>query len=343
MKERNCSLDMFRLLAAVLVVMCHTHIFKDVNQELYFAVSQQLPRFTVPFFFGVTGYYYIGALMKGKDILKKQMAGLMKAYIAWTIIYYAASFGVNVILGGEDLVTFLVERVIFFFTVGSYSHMWYMISLIYAVLITTIAFKVAGEKGICMLSCLGIVFTIIAAFGRVYYPYGSQIPVLATLYDSEHFLTLAQWFGMGIPYFTLGYFVQKEETGSKRWSDKTVWTLWTIAVLFFVAEIFLITSGVKYYEKPEVNVSVYTLTIMNIIVLLRNPMPKYVKQAQMGKTLSSFVYFSHPLVILIIEKAGEKLSINIHSVVLTILVLVITCVGGYFLSKVNWKVVKFFI
>lgn len=163
-------------MAAVLVVMCHTHIFKDVNQELYFAVSQQLPRFTVPFFFGVTGYYYIGALLKGKDILKKQMAGLMKAYIAWTLIYYAASFGVNVILGGDDIVTFLIERVVFFFTVGSYSHMWYMISLIYAVLISTLVYKLAGEKGIFVLACFGIIFTIIAALGRVYYPYGSQIP-----------------------------------------------------------------------------------------------------------------------------------------------------------------------
>ena len=343
MKERNCSLDMFRFLAAVLVVMCHTHIFKDVNQELYFAVSQQLPRFTVPFFFGVTGYYYIGALLKGKDILKKQMAGLMKAYIAWTLIYYAASFGVNVILGGDDIVTFLIERVVFFFTVGSYSHMWYMISLIYAVLISTLVYKLAGEKGIFVLACFGIIFTIIAALGRVYYPYGSQIPFLATLYDTEHFLTLAQWFGMGIPYFTLGYFVQKEETSLKRWSNKTVWILWSTTVFLFVLEICLITFGIRYYEKPEVNVSVYFFTIMNIIVLLRYPMPKYVKQAQMGKILSSFVYFSHPLVILIIEKAGEMVSITVHSVVLTILVLAITCISGYLLSKANWKIIKYFV
>lgn len=342
MKERNCSLDMFRLFSAIIVVTCHTHLFKEINEQLYFSLSQLFSRFTVPFFFGVAGYYYIGALLKGKVLLKKQLSGLIKIYIAWTLVYYAASFGVNVVLGGESVWTFLLERVVFFFTVGSYSHMWYMVALIYAVIIITVAYKLAGEKGIRFVACFGVIATVLCALGRVYYPFGSKIPVLSNLYDSDVFLTIAQWFGMGIPYFSLGYFVQKEEAGEKRWSNKTVWTLWIATVVLFLLEILVVTFGIRYYDRPEVMISVYFLTIMNLIVLLRNSMPKFVEQAKAGKAMSTFVYFSHPLVILMIEEASSILSIPINSVILTVLVLAITCIGGYILSKVEWKIVRYF-
>ena len=341
MKERNCSIDMFRLLAAVIVVICHVHMFQEVNEQLYMSVSQQFPRFTVPFFFGVAGYYYIGGLLKGKVTLGKQLKGLLRVYITWSLIYYAASFCMNIILGDGDLITFLVERVVFLFTEGGYSHMWYMVSLIYALIIITAAYKLGGEKGLQFISVFGIVMTVICALGCVYYPYGSQIPVLNRLYDSSVFPYVMKWLGMGVPYVSLGYFVIKLENREKKFSDRNVWIGWGIAWALFFAEIALIVWGIGYYERRELNISVYLLTIMNLIILLRNPLPQYKELAGLGKSLSGFIYFSHPLVIMIVEKAFEIMGIGIHSVVMYVIVIAVTGLGGYILTKSNWSIKKY--
>ncbi|MBQ7360640.1 MAG: acyltransferase [Lachnospiraceae bacterium] len=338
MKERNCSLDMFRMFAALGVVLCHCQVFIDVDTNLYMAIAEFLPRFTVPFFFGVAGYYYIGSLLHGKKVFGKQMKGLLTVYIAWTLIYYLASFAINVVLGDADIWDFLVERVVNFFTIGSYTHMWYMISLIYAVILVTLAHKLGGEKGIKLMTILGIVMTVICALGCMYYPLGSQIPVLKEFLDYEHFMVVTYWFGMGVPYFTLGYFVIKEENSPKPWSDKIVWIMWAISLVAYLAEIWTVPFATDYFERNQVGVTVYFFTIMNLIVLLRNPLPKYQKQAKVCKYLSSFVYFLHPLVILVLKTMCNMVSISLHSAVLYVLVLVICCLSGYVLMKSNWKI-----
>lgn len=338
MKERNCSLDMFRMFSALGVILCHCQVFKDVNYNLYMTVSELLPRFTVPFFFGVAGYYYIGSLMRGKKIFAKQMKGLLTVYIAWSLIYYLAGFITNVVLGDEDLVSFLIERVVNFFTLGSYTHMWYMISMIYSVILVTLAHKIAGEKGIVAITILGIVMTAVCALGCMYYPYASQIPVLGAFFDYEHFMLLTYWFGMAVPYFTLGYFVVKEESAKRPWSNRKVWTLWTVALIVYVIEVLAVPFGTNFFDRNQVGFTVYFLTIMNLIILLRNPLPQYQNQARICKYLSSFAYFLHPLVILILKTACDIVSISLHSTILYILVLAICCLGGYVLIKSNWKI-----
>ena len=62
--QRNNSIDIFRLICAVLVIIIHTRPFEDQNELLGYIVVQILPRIAVPFFFCVSGYYYFHALKK---------------------------------------------------------------------------------------------------------------------------------------------------------------------------------------------------------------------------------------------------------------------------------------
>ena len=144
--------------------------------------------------------------------------------------------------------------------------------------------------------------------------------------------------GMGIPYFTLGYLVYKKENSPKKWSDKMVWILWAITLALYLLEVLVIVFGVKYYERPEVLIMVYFLTGMNMMVLLRNPLPKLGKLARWSKPLSSFVYFSHVLVISVAEVVCSVFSIQIHSVLHYVLVMAITMVCGHILARKNWKI-----
>lgn len=57
-KLRNNSIDIFRYLAAVNVVMFHCHGFSEIGQTLNYVLAQILTRVAVPFFFTVGGYYF---------------------------------------------------------------------------------------------------------------------------------------------------------------------------------------------------------------------------------------------------------------------------------------------
>lgn len=50
-KNRNCSIDIFRYVCAILVVVIHTIPFGDISKEMGYIFSQIISRIAVPFFF----------------------------------------------------------------------------------------------------------------------------------------------------------------------------------------------------------------------------------------------------------------------------------------------------
>ena len=54
---RTNSIDLFKFVAALLVVAIHTEPFRDINDTVNFVFSQILCRSAVPFFAICTGYF----------------------------------------------------------------------------------------------------------------------------------------------------------------------------------------------------------------------------------------------------------------------------------------------
>ena len=86
--KRNNSIDIFRLVCALLVVAIHTHPFADINEYVGYFCTSVLTRIAVPFFFCVSGYYYVEKLEKiGLRAFKDTSKKILKIYIVWSIIY----------------------------------------------------------------------------------------------------------------------------------------------------------------------------------------------------------------------------------------------------------------
>lgn len=69
--NRNNSIDIFRFVCAIMVVMIHTNPFVDKNIYLGYIFSQIIPRIAVPFFFLTSGYFYIQKLLNGEQCFKR--------------------------------------------------------------------------------------------------------------------------------------------------------------------------------------------------------------------------------------------------------------------------------
>lgn len=64
-KQRNQSIDIFRLLCAVMVVAIHTSPLSELGDGAAYLFQEIVPRIAVPFFFAAAGYFYIGKLERG--------------------------------------------------------------------------------------------------------------------------------------------------------------------------------------------------------------------------------------------------------------------------------------
>lgn len=339
MKQRNYSLDVARLIAALAVVVCHADVFIENGGVLYQFVSRYSPRVSVAFFFAISGYYYIKSIDK-KDIFKKQMKSLLLAYLAWTVVYYAASFVDNIVLGGGDIGTFLAERVIFFFTEGSYPHFWFFVALIYSVIFATIANRLGGRKGLLTLTVLSMILFVIGNLGSSYYAVGARIPVLNILYGEyqEVFFILRGIFCMGLPYFMLGYWLNVLEEKVLAMDGKKFFGLYGLSSLLYVAEILLLATVLNGTERPEVFMMLYPMAFMVMALLLRNPMPEWSKAAPFCKRMSGYIYYVHPLLILVFGLLAEKLCIPLPSYILYILVIAVAMISGIILMKLSKKI-----
>ena len=69
-KQRNYSMDIFRFVAALFVVVCHVDFLKEAADGIYQFIARFSPRVSVSFFFAISGYYYINALLEDKKIFK---------------------------------------------------------------------------------------------------------------------------------------------------------------------------------------------------------------------------------------------------------------------------------
>lgn len=94
---RNNSIDIFRLVCAILVVAIHTEPFYDVSENVGMVMTMVLPRIAVPFFFVVAGFFYVKKLNTGKSPFIPYLLRTIMVYFIWSIPYWVIDLvnGVN--------------------------------------------------------------------------------------------------------------------------------------------------------------------------------------------------------------------------------------------------------
>ena len=60
--KRYNSIDVFRLVCAIMIVSIHTQPLSDINSFAGYFASGIITRFAVPYFFVVSGYFYYDKL-----------------------------------------------------------------------------------------------------------------------------------------------------------------------------------------------------------------------------------------------------------------------------------------
>lgn len=328
---RYTSVDVFRLMCAVMVVIIHTHPLSEIGATADFITSQIIPRIGVPFFFASAGFFFIKSLLSGKNTAIQYFLRLLRIYTIWSIIYFAID-AVNLTRSGGSFGELLKECFIRYFIFGSSNHFWYFPAILFSVLVVALVHKMHLLKHF---SWFTLILYIVGCLGCSYYKIGNSIPFISTLINHPQFTTIRRVLLMGLPFFTIGYFLNV--WGDILFSKKKAVYFLPISVLLWLIEIVIVVT-LKLQQNIIITLFLYPMLFIVYMFLLQLNMKISDKIALYSRISAGFMYYSHPIIIMIIGKLwillfNKSISPTVNFVIVTISALV----GGYLIQKLNNK------
>ncbi len=154
-REYLTSLDLMKLICAVLVIAIHVPLLGTgsdnlVVQEVGYYIQQCFTRIAVPLFFACSGYLLYRKTTLDSFSLKptkKFLLGILRLYLIWSVIYLPLS--IQRLSQGDATTQQMVLSYFqdFFFT-GSFQHLWYLPSLMVAVILVSLLLRAHAKPSV---------------------------------------------------------------------------------------------------------------------------------------------------------------------------------------------------
>lgn len=192
-QNTNCMqyLDIFRLVAALLVVAIHTSPLSSFNADADFFLTRVLARVAVPFFLMVTGFFVLSDIIYDKAELASAASThrKMKKYLKKTLLLYVFSillyFPVGLYAGHfQNFSSFSFENLwkmikMLLFD-GTFYHLWYFPACMIGMLLLLMLKRFLTAR---MLTAVTVILYFIGLFGDSYYGVIAFAPVLSKIYQ----------------------------------------------------------------------------------------------------------------------------------------------------------------
>lgn len=134
------TIDLFKLLMAVAVVAIHTNPIVNWTNQTAIRIVVMIEGWAVPFFFTASGFFLFYTMKEPytKEIkrIDRYLFKIIKMYCAWTLISFPLTL-YGYFISENGIISCVLSYVKYFLFVGklynSY-HLWYLLSLIYALI-----------------------------------------------------------------------------------------------------------------------------------------------------------------------------------------------------------------
>ncbi len=318
---RNASIDIFRYMCAILVIAIHTHPLKEFSSQLEFVATEIIPRIGVPFFFIVSGYFYIQKLQNGQKAFKNTFKHLLFVYSMWSLLYFILDY---FRWGHLNAKGYIVKCIVSFVYYGSFYHFWFFPALLFALCFTTLLWRLGCKNIILPLS---ILFYAVGVLGCAYHKICRFIPVLGQLYESSQFTNIRRILLMGFPFFAGGYLVNIVKD---KLSKRQGLCIWAVSFIIWIVEIIIVVR-MQCQQNIVLTFGLYPLVLSTFIVLLQNPWSSMQEKGSRCRKMAALTYYIHPVIIIMIRLMYKE----IPNTLLFLLTLLFTRVLGLLICKVN--------
>lgn len=316
------GLDLFKIIAAMLVVAIHTSPLSSLNDTSNFIFSNIISRIAVPFFFMVTGYFVLADIYtdstRNKYRIQKYIKKLLVLYFIAIIIYlpvniYAGHFSG---VGMYDIFRMLIFD-------GTFYHLWYIPAVIAGVLIVCFLSKKLSLKALVMISlflyCIGL-------FGDSYYGLTLKNPIASFIYNI--FFKFFSYTRNGIFYAPI-FLVMGISAHSK--TNNSSKTINIIGFLMSVA--LMIAEGLTLQLfKVQRHYSMLVFLLPCMFFLFQIALSLNIEPQKQQRTISTIIYIIHPLVIIVVRGAAKILNIDKLFIENSLIHFITVCIVSYIFS-----------
>jgi len=270
--ERNISIDYFKIVLCILVIMIHMQPLFTPDSLLGWFLSNGIGRIGVPCFFIINGFYLHSKISSGKAILK-YLKRLIIIYITWTFVFLLFT------------IKYTDIRLIFSLLFGIY-HLWYLSALIGGVIIFYFLKKVIKNDFVLLIISIALFITGMYIQNN-YFPV-ADAAIRVFMYRNALFFCF--------PFVFLGYFINEKKETLKQVNN-------ALLLLIIVASLLVLLYEVSRYYNDGIIMDMYYSIIILAPALLALILKKAVYKRDDGYIglLTSGIYYIHPLIIYILS------------------------------------------
>ncbi len=238
----------------------------------------------VPVYFIISGYLFFSKPFSMQR-LKHQLLRLLKLYLAWTVVYIPIIV-LKDVLDNVPPFTGAMDFIHNFIFSGSYFHLWFLPSLIFALGIVSFIHKFKTQS-------VAVIAVGLFILGLLYESYRFLVPQFEGVFEiyGKIFLTTRNGLFFGTIYVYLGYFFTQHKIQIKRYQ-----VAFGIAVSMFLLCIEAILMF-KYREISVMNLTVFALPASVFIFIFAQQQEVNVKEDKLLflRKLSTVLFCGHPI------------------------------------------------
>lgn len=335
MERKNYYLvDVVKLICSILVVAVHTGPFLSIDATLNYFVVQILGRIAVPFFFVASAFFffkkldYEAGLLSRENLraLRKFVFRIGKLYLIWTLIYLIP-LSIQWFHGGMDGST-IVRFIRNFFFTGSYYHLWFLPSMIFAM---CFVYVLLAKFKLMKVIEIGLILYVIGMLINVYGSIVVHIPLLGNgikLY-LQIFETTRNGLFFGTIYMAIGFYIANGRFRMNQ-SELCKRTLISFGLLC-IEGFFLRGLGI---DTPLTSMYLMLLPFMFYFFLYVISFDlKFHERFLTFRACSTLIYLSHILFVLVLD----ALPFEYFSLVYFVIVLVLAVDFSYIVYLLSKK------
>ena len=294
------GIDLFRIVAVVLVVMNHTYPLEDISGSADFVLTRIIARIAVPFFFMVSGFFILPSVSSKNKNYKpifKSVKKLINLY-AIAILVYSPIYIFSGYISGDKGILDCIKDLVFN---GIFYHLWYLPAAIIGMLLVAGLLKKIKVFNVFLIT---IALYIIGLFGDSYYGIAQHIPVVSEFYKG--LFIFFDYTRNGI-FFTpifliLGVIISRQKLKENK----------NIMIYGFIASLFLmIVEGVLLNKfKIQRHSSMYILLLPVMYFLFQLILLWKRGNYKRFRNITMIVYIIHPLVIIFMRVFAKMLKLQ---------------------------------
>ncbi|WOO37577.1 acyltransferase [Anaerocolumna sp. AGMB13020] len=324
-KKAYPDIDVFRIVAAILVVAIHTSPLTSYNGYADFLLTRVVGRVAVPFFFMVTGFFLYDEVIiqrnKLNAFLKKTSLYYMGAILLYLPINWYSGYFNSEKLGSKIIRDVLLD--------GTMYHLWYLPAAVIGSIIAYYALKYLSLQGAFALT---FVLYLLGMLGDSYYGLTKSIPALNGLYNN--LFQVMDYTRNGI-FFAPVFFVLGAMSKKRRCEFKKSLIFTVVCLLLMALEGTILKSNNLMRHD-----SMYLLLVPLMYFLFSMLLQRRGTQKRGFRDISLIIYIIHPLIIILIRGASKIAGIERWTVYNSLLHFLLTAIFSFLAGLVITNVLQ---